>query len=76
MGFVKSEADSYLFVYLMYNIIVLVYVDNILIVTRSSTNNIAWFKKKFLAQFKIKDLGKINQILGANIIRDQKARIL
>jgi len=76
MGFVKSEADPCLFVHPMRDMMVLVYVDDIPIAARPSTDDIAWFKKEFSARFKIKDLGKINRILGANVIRDRKAGTL
>ena len=60
----------------MRNIMVLVYINNISIAARPGTNDIAWFKREFSAQFKIKDLGPINQILRANVIRDREAGTL
>ena len=76
MGFVQSGADPCLFVHPMRNMIVLVYVDDIPIAARRDTDDIAWFKKGFQARFKIKDLGKINRILGVDVIRNREAGTL
>lgn len=55
------------------NLILLIYVDNILI-TSKQIKNINWFKVEFVRVFKIKDLGEVKKILGVQVIRDRKKR--
>jgi len=53
----------------------LLYMNNIVIVVRS-TSNVNWFKCKFQKIFKIKNLREIKRILDIKIICDQKVKAL
>jgi hypothetical protein len=75
LGFVQSDADPCLLTHPDENLILLVYVDDILIASKQ-IENINWFKTEFAKVFKIKDLGEVKKILGVQVIRDRKKRIV
>ncbi|OBW64777.1 MAG: Nucleotide-diphospho-sugar transferase [Aureobasidium pullulans] len=75
MGFIQTDADPCLLRHLEKEILILVYVDDILIGTKQM-DNINWFKKHFGEIYKIKDLGEVSKILGVQVIRDRKNRTI
>ena len=56
-------------------LIVLIYVNNISIVS-SSKKKIKWFEKKFVKVFKIKNLRKLKKIFDIKIERDRANKII
>ena len=75
LGFRQCPADPCLLLNSDRGILLLVYVDDIGIATRS-LNDVYWFKKEFAKIFKIKDLGEMKKILGIKITRVRKNRSL
>jgi hypothetical protein len=75
LGFVQSDADPCLLTHPDKNLTLLVYVDDILIASKS-IESINWFKSEFGKVFKIKDLGEVKKILGVQVTRDRKKRIV
>ena len=75
MGFTQSKADPCLFQHLERDIILIVYVDDIPLASKS-LKQVEWFKTEFAKQFKIKDLGEIQKILGVRVTRDRKNRTI
>ena len=59
----QSDANPYLLTHPNKNLILLVYVNNILIALKL-IKNINYFKAEFGRVFKIKDLGEVKKILG------------
>jgi hypothetical protein len=53
----------------------LVYVDDMLIATKSMKEIVA-LKEQLSREFDMKDLGATKKILGMEIIRDRKSRLL
>ena len=70
LGFVLSESDLYMYINRERELTVLVYIDDITIVSPSK-EQIQWFKTQFAKTFKIKDLGELKKILGIEIERDR-----
>lgn len=75
LGFVSSESDPCMYINKSRELIVLVYVDDISIVSPSK-QQIEWFKKQFAKAFKIKDLGELKKLLGIEIERDRATRTI
>ena len=75
MGFIQTDADPCLLRHPEKEILILVYVDDILIGSKQ-INNINWFKKHFGEIYKIKDLGEVSKILGVQVIRNRKNRTI
>lgn len=75
LGFVSSEADPCMYINKARQLIVLVYVDDISIVSPSKSQ-IQWFKTQFAKSFKIKDLGELQKILGIEVERDRPNRTI
>lgn len=73
LGFVSSESDPCLYIYLEKQLFVLIYVDDISIFSPTK-GPIQWFKDQFAKKFKIKDLGELKRILGMEIVRDRSDR--
>lgn len=73
MGFVPSEADASLYSHTTEEAFIVVYVDDILIVTRGNVlaNKT---KERLTAAFNARDLGEATYYLGMNIIRDRVTR--
>ena len=58
LNFYQSSMNSYLLIYTVKNIMLLLYINNIIIIS-SNLSNILWFKKSLRSLFKIKNLKKI-----------------
>ena len=72
-GYDRAALDHYVFVKKLYDgefIIFLLYVDDMLIVSRD-TSKIDNLKKELSKSFEMKDLGLASQILGMKISRDR-----
>ena len=65
--FHQSDADPCLLLHSQKNIMLLLYVDNI-VVTSAATSAVTWFKKSLAAVFKVKDLRETQKILDIWII--------
>ncbi len=70
LGFVSSESDPCMYIHKDRQLIVLVYVNDITIVSPFK-DQVQWFKTQFAMLFKIKDLGELKKILGIEIERDR-----
>ena len=77
LGFKKSSIDSSLYVQLNTNdnLMVLIYVDD-LIITGNNSDSIALLKKNLQLQFPIKDLGKLKYFLGIEMATSSKGLFL
>ena len=75
LGFAQCAADPCLLIHGSKGIMLLLYVDDIAIASKS-LSNIKWFKHDFQCVFKVKDLGEMKKILGIQITRNRKARTL
>ena len=73
LGFRSSDSDPCMYINKERQLIVLVYVDDILSAS-PNTEPIKWFKREFAKVFKIKDLGELQKILGVEVIRDRANR--
>ena len=62
-----------MFVYLQYRIRLLVYIDNIIAVTKKQ-KEIDWFYKKLSRQFNTKNLEEIYKILSIQVTCNQKSK--
>lgn len=77
LGFKRSEHD-YCFYFWKSNgivIYVLIYVDDVLIAS-NSLKAVQTLKKKFSAEFEMKDLQEVRNFLGLNIQRDREAGLM
>jgi hypothetical protein len=74
-GFTQSYADPCLFVNTASGVTLLVYVDDIVAVSKS-TRSLKDFFLQLSGRFKAKNLGEIAKILGARVTRDRKNRTL
>jgi hypothetical protein len=72
MDFVQSLADPYLYTCKEHGIMLLVYVDDIITVSRDAVQ-IEWFYDQLSSRFNTKNLREISKILGIRIIRDRKS---
>ena len=75
LGFYSSQSDPCLYLHSDRKLMVLVYVDDITIVSNSQ-EQIKWFKTRFAETFKIKDMGELTRILGMEIVRDRQNRTI
>ena len=75
LGFTSSNSDPCMYLNKLKGMIILVYVDDITIIAHHK-QDIAWFKKEFRQDFKIKDLGDLKKILGVEIKRDRRNRTI
>ncbi len=75
LNFAQCVADSCLLIHESKEIILLLYIDNIVIVFKL-LSNIKWFKHEFQCVFKVKNLRKIKKILDIQITCNRKTRIL
>ena len=73
--FHQSDADLCLLLYSQKNIMLLLYVNDI-VMTFTATSAVTWFKKSFAAVFKVKNLRKTQKILDIWIICDCKRQTL
>jgi hypothetical protein len=71
MGFIQSLADLCFFTYKERSMMLLVYVDDIIAVSRD-TAEIGLFYDRLFSPFNTKTLGEISKILGIRVIRDRK----
>ncbi|TVY60672.1 hypothetical protein LSUE1_G009284, partial [Lachnellula suecica] len=70
ISFVQSLADLYLYKYLERDIILLVYIDD-LVVSAKTCFELDWFFLIIKRRFLTKDLGEISKILGIRITRNR-----
>ncbi len=75
LDFAQCAADSCLLIHRSKEIMLLLYVDNIVIICKS-LSNIKWFKHEFQCVFKVKNLRKMKKILDIQITCNRKTRIL
>jgi hypothetical protein len=75
MDFVQSLANPCLYICKECGIMLLVYVDDIVAVSRDAVQ-IEWFYDQLSSRFKTKNLWEISKILGIRIIQDRKSRTL
>ncbi len=75
LNFAQCAADSCLLIHRSKEIMLLLYVDNIIIVCKS-LSNIKWFKHEFQCVFKVKNLKKMKKILDIQITCNRKIWIL
>ena len=75
LGFQQCAADPCLLVNYQRGIMLLLYVDDIAIASKT-VKEIQWFKSEFFKIFKVKDLGEISKILGINVTRNRAQRTL
>jgi hypothetical protein len=76
-GFKVSEADPSLYIYTgkEFNTYILVYVDDILISSKS-LDNVTTVKNALLSAFDARDLGEASTYLGINIYRDWESKTI
>ncbi|KAL5594731.1 hypothetical protein BROUX41_000556 [Berkeleyomyces rouxiae] len=74
VGFVISEVDPCLFYNPDKQLIVLLYVDDILVIGKTAA--IDWYHMKLNNRFKFKHLGPVSRFLGMVVRRDQEKRTL
>jgi len=70
LGFVPTDSDSNIYISYTDNKIILLYVDDLLIIS-PSTAKIAKVKTWLLQQYRMTDLGPVNQFLGIEIKQTQ-----
>ncbi len=75
LDFAQCAADSCLLIHKSKEIILLLYIDNIVIICKS-LSNIKWFKHEFQCVFKVKNLRKMKRILDIQITCNRKTWIL
>ncbi len=75
LDFAQCVADSCLLIHKSKEIMLLLYIDNIVIICKS-LNNIKWFKHEFQCVFKVKNLRKMKRILDIQITCNRKTWIL
>jgi len=75
LDFAQCVADSCLLIHESKEIMLLLYIDNIVIIFKS-LSNIKWFKHKFQCVFKVKNLRKMKKILDIQITCNRKTQIL
>lgn len=73
IGFKQSLSDPCLFTLPDRNLMILVYVDDILVAAPKATD-VNWFYEKLSERFRTKNLGAVDKILGIRITRDRKNR--
>ncbi len=75
LNFTQCIADSCFLIHESKEIMLLLYVDNIVIIFKS-LSNIKWFKHEFQCVFKVKNLRKMKKILDIQITCNRKTWIL
>ncbi len=75
LNFIQCTADSCLLIYESKEIMLLLYINNIVIIFKS-LSNIKWFKHEFQCVFKVKNLRKMKKILDIQITCNRKTWIL
>jgi hypothetical protein len=70
LGFEPIEADPCVFINLITKAVVVVYVDDLILITRD-VPSMEELKAKLLRRYKARDLGPIGFYLGICIIRDR-----
>ena len=75
LNFTVSDSDPCMYFHKARGMFLLVYVDDITIVSES-LEHIEWFKLEFKKRFKLKDLGNLKKILGVEIQRDRSKRTI
>ena len=73
--FHQSDADSCLLLHSQKSIMLLLYVDDIVVIS-AATSAVIWFKKSFAAVFKVKNLREMQKILDIWIICNHKRWML
>ncbi len=73
-GFVRHPQEPCVYLHKDNNILLVVFVDDILIV--SEQEGVTWFKQQLSSVFATKDLGEVDVFLGLKIIRDRQERTL
>ncbi|CEM19559.1 unnamed protein product [Vitrella brassicaformis CCMP3155] len=73
-GFVRHPQEPCVYLHKNNNILLVVFVDDILIV--SEQEGVTWFKQQMSSVFATKDLGEVDIFLGLRIIRDRQKRTL
>jgi Reverse transcriptase (RNA-dependent DNA polymerase)/gag-polypeptide of LTR copia-type len=74
-GFIQSLADPCLFVNDARQLMILVYVDDIIAAAKSNMS-ISWFSKALSSRFNTKNLGEISKVLGIHVTRDRPNRTM
>jgi len=74
-GFSRSDADHSLFIHYNRQVILLLYVDD-LVLAPSTFNQIDWIRTKLNQGFEMTDLGEIQSFLGLEIERNRSCRTL
>ncbi len=75
LNFVQCVADSCLLIHESKEIMLLLYINDIVIIFKS-LSNIKWFKHEFQCVFKVKNLRKMKKILDIQITCNRKTWIL
>ncbi len=75
LDFAQCVANSCLLIHKSKEIMLLLYIDNIVIICKS-LSNIKWFKHEFWYVFKVKNLRKMKKILDIQITCNRKTWIL
>ena len=75
LNFVLSKLDLYMYINKVRELIVLIYMNDIFIVSPSK-KKIKWFKKKFVKAFKIKNLRELKKIFDIEVERDRANKII
>jgi len=75
LNFAQCVADSCLLIHKSKEIMLLLYIDDIIIIFKS-LSNIKWFKHEFQYVFKVKNLRKMKKILDIQITCNRKTWIL
>ena len=74
-NFIRSESDHSLFINYEQQVILLLYVDD-LVLTAPTTEKIDWIRFKLHKEFEMTDLGELSTFLGLEIYRDRQHRRL
>ena len=74
IGFKRSNADTCLYVNSNLGVVIAIWVDNILIASKSG-QNIAKVKDQLAGAFKMKDLGQLSHFLGMRVTRTSDGEI-
>lgn len=75
LGFTPIEADQCVFVHERDSHIIVVYVDDLLLITNTKAD-MAALKDKLLRRYKSRDLGPVNFYLGIRIVRDRTSKTI
>ncbi|KAI0997455.1 hypothetical protein K3495_g10729 [Podosphaera aphanis] len=75
LGFKRSEYDHCIYVHPKFQLLISIYVDDLIICGRKIAQVIE-IKEKLSSYFSIKDLGLIDTIIGWKIVRERATRTL